>query len=201
MQLITLYFSTLIQKRVLFTLLLLLSLTACATGQESKTDAAQSDGEGEAKIEVSNAWARPAKVMTMDEADKASDQEDEASDGDAHEEDQETSMQHSGTTSAIYLTIKNLSAQNDRLDHVRVDEIANVIELHQTTIENDVMKMQPVEGGIPIPAGEEVELKPGDYHLMLIDVQYNLKAGDHFEAELHFENAGAVTVEVEVREP
>jgi copper(I)-binding protein len=60
------------------------------------------------------------------------------------------------------------------------------------------MTMREVDG-IDIPAGETVALKPGGYHIMLLDLAGPLKEGLTFDVELEFENAGSRTVEVTVR--
>ena len=59
--------------------------------------------------------------------------------------------------------------------------------------------MQPV-ARLEIPAGGSVELKPGSYHIMLIGLKQDLKAGDTIEITLTFEKAGEVKVTAEVRE-
>jgi copper(I)-binding protein len=61
------------------------------------------------------------------------------------------------------------------------------------------MEMKPVDK-IDIPAGGTVELKPGGYHVMLLDVQKTLNPGDTFDVTLTFEKAGTQTVTAEVRE-
>ena len=61
------------------------------------------------------------------------------------------------------------------------------------------MTMQPVDS-IELPAGEEVSLEPGGYHIMLLDLVAPLEVGDTFEITLTFENAGEVTVTAEVRD-
>ncbi|MDH4074884.1 MAG: copper chaperone PCu(A)C [Acidimicrobiia bacterium] len=61
------------------------------------------------------------------------------------------------------------------------------------------MVMQEVKGGIEIPAGETVELAPGGYHVMLMELAEPLKEGAMFDLTLTFENAGEKTVNVEVR--
>jgi periplasmic copper chaperone A len=59
--------------------------------------------------------------------------------------------------------------------------------------------MQKVDR-LEIPAGGSVQLKPGSYHIMLIDLTQELKAGEKIEITLNFEKAGAVKVMAEVRE-
>ena len=61
------------------------------------------------------------------------------------------------------------------------------------------MTMQPVDS-IELPAGEEVSLEPGGYHIMLLDLVAPLEVGDTFDIVLTFENAGEVTVTAEVRD-
>ena len=61
------------------------------------------------------------------------------------------------------------------------------------------MTMQPVDS-IELPAGEEVALEPGGYHIMLLDLVAPLEVGDTFDIVLTFENAGEVTVTAEVRD-
>lgn len=61
------------------------------------------------------------------------------------------------------------------------------------------MTMREV-AAIPVPAGEEVRLEPGGYHVMLLGLTEPLLAGDTFEIELEFETAGTQTVTAEVRD-
>jgi len=63
----------------------------------------------------------------------------------------------------------------------------------------EAMVMQEVKGGLAIPAGETVELAPGGYHVMLMELAEPLEEGSTFDLTLTFENAGEKTVEVEVR--
>ena len=63
------------------------------------------------------------------------------------------------------------------------------------SMDNGVMKMRPVEGGIEIKPGETVTLKPGSDHLMLMNIKHPLEAGKTVEATLQFEKAGTVKVE------
>ncbi len=63
------------------------------------------------------------------------------------------------------------------------------------TMENGVMKMRPVEGGLEIKPGETVTLKPGGLHVMLVDLKQPLAPGKMAEVTLQFEKAGTVKVE------
>lgn len=120
-------------------------------------------------IRVENAWARPASVGMGGKV-----------------------------TSAAYMTLINKGGAADRLVGVMTD-VAEAAELHQSVMEGDVMKMVPVQGGIEIPAGGQVELKPGGYHIMLIGVKRDLKPGDRFTLRLRFEKSGERQVDVVVK--
>ncbi len=102
-------------------------------------------------------------------------------------------------TSAAYMIIKNEGNEPDRLVGAMSD-VAEHVEIHQSIMEGNVMKMRPVEGGLEIPAKGQVELKPGGYHVMLIGVKQPLKPGDRFTLILEFEKSGKKTLQVEVKE-
>ncbi|HEY1015512.1 MAG TPA: copper chaperone PCu(A)C, partial [Herpetosiphonaceae bacterium] len=103
-----------------------------------------------------------------------------------------------GSNSAAYMRIANAGAA-ERL--VKAESpVAGTVELHTVEDQNGVMAMRPV-AAIEIPAQGSAELKPGGFHVMLIDVQRELRAGDTFTVTLTFEQAGAVTVPVTVRDP
>ncbi|MDO9599937.1 MAG: copper chaperone PCu(A)C [Azoarcus sp.] len=55
--------------------------------------------------------------------------------------------------------------------------VANIVEIHEMVMDKDVMKMRAISG-IDLPAGKAVELKPGGYHVMLIDLNAQVKEGD-----------------------
>ena len=80
---------------------------------------------------------------------------------------------------------------------------AKVVEVHNMKVENGVMKMFPVTG-IDLPAGKPVKLAPGGYHVMLMDLQKPLNAGDRVPLKLTFELANkkreTVDLSVEVRD-
>ncbi len=100
----------------------------------------------------------------------------------------------------VYLTLTNEGGTDDRLIGAET-EVAQTVELHETTMQGDRMKMRPLPKGVVIPAGRRVELKPGGYHLMLIGLRHALKVGDHFSLVLRFEQSDPLTVEVVVRQP
>ena len=99
---------------------------------------------------------------------------------------------------AFYMTIGNDTGQADVLESVSTDACGTV-ELHQTTMEDDVMRMSPVEGGIEIPAHGEAVLEPGGFHVMCLDKQVAFDEGVTVDVTLHFAVAGDRTVEAEIR--
>jgi copper(I)-binding protein len=61
------------------------------------------------------------------------------------------------------------------------------------------MRMRQLEDGLEIPAGGQVMLKPGSFHVMLMDLKQPLKAGDKVPLTLTFAGAGPLETELEVR--
>ena len=105
-----------------------------------------------------------------------------------------------GGTGAVYLTIVNDGDVADRLLRVHTG-VADTLEIHETVMVDDRMKMQPVTAGIEIPAHGSIEFKPRSHHIMLIGLRQDLRAGERFPLVLEFEKSGNRTVESEVREP
>jgi periplasmic copper chaperone A len=106
----------------------------------------------------------------------------------------------SGGMTGAFMTIENVGGTADRLLGAAVDaEVAGAVEIHETTIGDDqVMRMRPVEG-IDVPAGGRVELKPGSYHIMLLDVQRDLTPEESLTLTLTFESGAQVAVSASVR--
>ncbi len=102
-----------------------------------------------------------------------------------------------GSTSGAFAVIVNSTGEADRLVGAE-SGAARAVEIHETRMEGDIMQMRPVDA-IEIPAGGSVELRPGGYHIMLIDLQRDLQAGEKLFITLIFEKAGRVEVEAEVK--
>jgi len=99
---------------------------------------------------------------------------------------------------AGYLRVKNTGTEPDRLV-AATGEIAGKTEIHEMSVNAEgVMTMRPVAGGIEIPAGSEVELKPGSFHIMFMDLNRSATEGEVFKGTLTFEKAGTVDVEFAV---
>jgi hypothetical protein len=92
------------------------------------------------------------------------------------------------------------SAQGGRLVSVS-SPAAGVAEVHEMAMDGSVMKMRALPGGLALPAGKAVELKPGGYHVMLMDLKQPLKAGDQVPVTLVFEGADKKRETVELKVP
>ncbi|RLQ89290.1 copper chaperone PCu(A)C [Notoacmeibacter ruber] len=98
---------------------------------------------------------------------------------------------------AGYLTVRNEGDEADRIIGGSAP-FAEKVEIHEMTVEDGVMKMRPLVDGLPIAPGETVELKPGSYHIMLMDLEGALKEGETRPLTIEFEKAGAVSLELPV---
>lgn len=74
---------------------------------------------------------------------------------------------------------------------------AKIVEIHEMRMEGDRMMMQAVPGLDLVP-GKTLELKPGGYHVMLIDVVKPLNAGDKVPLTLVLEGKDKKRIQVEV---
>lgn len=154
-------------------------------------------GSGAGSITVSGAWARPSQAMAG--------------------------------AGAGYLVIKNTGASEDAITGgtsvvAKAVEVHETVDMSSALPSasadgmgsgmaspaassgmgsgmgsgGSMMGMQKIDR-LVIPAGGSVELKPGSYHLMLIDLTQELKAGTTIEITLNFEKAGPMKVTFEVR--
>jgi uncharacterized protein YcnI/copper(I)-binding protein len=96
-----------------------------------------------------------------------------------------------------YLTVTNNGKAADRLTGGSF-EGGGRIEVHEMSMNDGVMKMRALDGGLDIKPGATVKLEPGGYHLMMLDLTKPLARGDKVKAHLDFEKAGRVDVELDV---
>ena len=101
---------------------------------------------------------------------------------------------------AGYLTITNTGTSDDRLVGAS-SPVAGMTQIHQMKMEGDVMKMNEVEGGLIIPAGQSVTLAPGGFHIMFMQLAQQLTEGSTVPLTLTFEQAGTVELELMVGAP
>lgn len=104
---------------------------------------------------------------------------------------------------AVYFkSIKNSGKKADQLLSAKT-QVAQTVEIHEMTMDGDIMKMRPLSS-IDIPAGGEVSIakgNPNGYHLMLLGLKKPLQEGDSFPVWLTFKQAGEVKVDVRVQVP
>ena len=155
----------------IFTMALFMLLSACTPKNE------------QTGIQVEGAWARAASAMG------------------AQATSSEPGSEHTGmgANSAVYMVLHNPTDTTDRLLKVDCDAV-QAAELHQSLIQDGVMRMQQVQE-IEIPAQGEAKLEPGGLHVMLIGLHQDLVAGKKLSLTLVFENAGEMVIEAEIRAP
>jgi copper(I)-binding protein len=76
--------------------------------------------------------------------------------------------------------------------------VAEVVELHEMLMEGSTMKMRALDR-LELPAGRKVELRPGGYHVMLMDLRRTLKPGETVPITLTVEGSGARRTSIEVK--
>lgn len=97
-----------------------------------------------------------------------------------------------------FVIIKNTGSKQDRLISAS-SPVAETVELHEMVMQGEVMKMRKLNEGIPLPAGETVELKSGGLHMMFMQVKTPFKEGDAVPVTLTFEKAGSVELTLPVK--
>lgn len=98
---------------------------------------------------------------------------------------------------AGYMAIENEGKEADRLVAATA-EVAERVEIHEMSVKDGVMTMRMLPDGLEIPAGGEVKLAPGGYHLMLMGLKQPLKQGESVNGTLTFAKAGTVNVSFKV---
>lgn len=96
-----------------------------------------------------------------------------------------------------YMSISNSGSSDITLVGAATPR-AGTVSIHETSMHDGVMRMAPVKGGLPIPAGATVELKPHSFHLMLEKLKSPLREGESIPLTLSFEGAGEIQVELMV---
>jgi len=97
-----------------------------------------------------------------------------------------------------YMTLTASGA--DRLVSVE-SPAANIVQIHESRMESNMMMMQQMRDGLPLAAGEAAVLAPGGNHLMLLGVKEPLVVGDTVPLKLIFETAAPVEVTATVGQP
>ena len=101
------------------------------------------------------------------------------------------------TNSAAYLVLRNPGRVPDRLVGA-VTDVAERVEIHESLLVEDVMRMQKIDG-LAVPPNGAVELNPGGIHLMLFGLSRALVEGEKVDLTLRFERAGDISVSAPVQ--
>ena len=88
------------------------------------------------------------------------------------------------------------SSTDSKLVEVK-SKVAETVQIHESTMKNDVMSMQAVPF-VVLPAGKTVNIEPEGYHVMLIDLVAQVKDGDQVPLTLIVEDAKGVKESIEV---
>lgn len=101
------------------------------------------------------------------------------------------------TVGGGFMTIVNAGKVDDRLVSASSPAAAEV-QIHDMKMDEGVMRMRQLTGGLTVPAGGRVELKPRSLHLMFMQLKAPLVAGQTVPVTLQFEKAGSVAVQFRV---
>lgn len=99
-----------------------------------------------------------------------------------------------------YMTITNSGAEDDVLLSAATPVAASP-QLHQMSMDGDVMKMDDLPEGLVIPAGQSVTLEPGGLHIMLTGLLQPLVRNETVPLTLTFAKAGTIEVTLTVAGP
>lgn len=189
---------------VVAALALSLGLSACGKSEESGSkDISTTTVPGATDApQVSGAWARAAKAgsnsaiyltiaggSSADELLKATIKDDVADSVEIHETVAADSADHSSTTAAMGGGDDHGSMPAAGDDHGSMPAGGG----------GGMMTMREVEK-IDVPAGGEVKLERGGYHIMLMNLHKDLVVGESLPVTLTFKNAGEIDVTAEIRE-
>ena len=108
-----------------------------------------------------------------------------------------TSVQGQTATGAF---MKITAKEGTRLVSV-ASPVAGVAEVHEMKMDGGVMTMRAVTGGLELPVGKLVELKPGGFHVMLMDLKAALPKDSTVPMTLTFKDAKGVESKVELKVP
>jgi periplasmic copper chaperone A len=90
--------------------------------------------------------------------------------------------------------VTNTGAKPERLSCLS-SEAADKCQIHQMSMDNGVMKMREIEGGVEIKPGDSVTFKPGGYHMMLVGLKAPLVQGKTVAATLKVDTGATAQVE------
>jgi copper(I)-binding protein len=107
--------------------------------------------------------------------------------------------QPASDTSAMFGMVANDGEETVTLTGGSAPDVG-MVQIHEFVTDGNTEVMQEVPGGLEVPAGGSVELKPGSYHVMLMEVTGDWKVGDAIPVTLDLSDGTTVEVTAEVRE-
>lgn len=96
-----------------------------------------------------------------------------------------------------FMTVRNTGTEADRLVGGTFPHAPRV-EVHEMAVIDGTMRMREMRGGIEIPAGGSVQLRPGGYHMMFMDLSQPVRTGAPARGTLVFQRAGTVEISYDV---
>jgi hypothetical protein len=99
---------------------------------------------------------------------------------------------------AAFGTVANSSGQEVTITAASTPS-SSTMELHEVVDNNGAMVMQPVAGGLQVPANGTLTLEPGGYHLMLMDVTQPIQAGDDVTFTLTCSDGGTTEITAQAK--
>lgn len=97
-----------------------------------------------------------------------------------------------------FVTITNKGTTADRLIAAR-SAASDKVEIHEMKMDGNVMRMRELDKGLEIPPGATVELKPGGYHIMFMELKAPFAKDAKVPVTLVFEKAGSIDVSLAVQ--
>ena len=96
-----------------------------------------------------------------------------------------------------YIKIENKNEKDERLISVETD-FSKRTELHEMNIKNDIMIMKHIEEGILIKSKSKLNLEPGSFHIMFMDLTKSLKITKVQKVKFNFKNAGSIVINMPI---
>lgn len=140
------------------------------------------------EVLVVSAWTRPTSPEALGNHEHSHDNQDST-----HSHSNEAMPM---VPSAVYMRLLNRGAETLSLVAVS-STVADISEIHQTTIEDDISRMGKIEA-LELPVEQWIALEPGGYHIMLINLKHDLLAGEAIPLTLQFESGETLSIAVPV---
>ena len=106
--------------------------------------------------------------------------------------------QPASDTSAMFGMVSNSGSEAVSITGGSAPDVG-MVQVHEFVKEGNKEVMQEVPGGLEIPAGGSVELKPGSYHIMMMEVSADWQVGDEVPVTLNLSNGETVEVTAPVK--